>query len=332
MKAITPQLNAGDELIVVDDASDWPVREFLEVQEKEIEQLRVYHLQSNCGQGHARNHGAGLAKADNDILVFVDSDVALMEDSLQKIRHFFELYPEASAVTGRLRPGSVEGEKVSFFTQYKNTYMNYIFGLQSCEVNFLYGSICAVRARDFMPWPEKFLGVEDTELGMKMVHQGKKLTFMAELEVEHLKNYSLFSLLKNDFLVPFGFARCFWLFKGWQAYIPFFNLVKEVEFSHIKPFQVYSLLTVMSLLILTFFVPYQVGLSLLGLFLLLNGRFFWFIAKVHSPLFFIFSVGWTFIDQIFMFLGAICGLIYHGLYLGLRKIFPSRAVGDSLEK
>lgn len=332
LKAIYPQLEAGEEIIVVDDASDWPVREFLEHEEKTHEGLKVYHLQSNCGQGHARNHGAGLADGDHTILVFIDSDVQVQEDTLKKIRHFFELYPDAAAVTGRLSAGTPNGEKASFFTRYKNSYMNYIFGLQSCEVNFLYGSICAIRSQDFIPWPEKFLGVEDTELGMKMVGLGKKLTFMAELEVTHLKNYSFLSLLKNDFLVPFGFARCFWLFSGWQAYVPFVNLVKDVEFSHIKPFQVYSLLVVVALLSLVFFVPYQVGLSLVGLFLILNSGFFWFLAQVHRPLFVVRAIFWTFLDQLVMFLGAICGLLYHGTYLGLRRLRLAVSVGESLEK
>lgn len=332
LQALIPQLCAGEELIVVDDASDWPVREYLEAQEKEHDQLKVYHLQNNCGQGHARNHGASLASSQNDIIVFIDSDVLVMEDTLQKIRHFFELYPDTAALTGRLKAGSEDGEKVSFFTRYKNSYMNFIFGLQACEVNFLYGSICAVRSADFVPWPEKFLGVEDTELGMKMVQLGKKITFMAELEVTHLKNYGLWSILKNDFMVPFGFARCFWLFAGWQAYIPFLSYVKDIEFSHIKPFQVYSLLTVVNGIIMAFIAPYKVTLAFLGLFLLLNLRFFWFLGKVHSLPFFLRALPWTLFDQIVMFFGAISGLIYHGLYLSMKKLMPSRPVGDSVEK
>ena len=336
LSALIPQLTEGEELIVVDDASDWPVREFLEAQEKEHDQLKVYHLQDNCGQGHARNHGASLASSKNDVIVFIDSDVQVMNDTLDKIRHFFELYPETAALTGRLKASSVEGEKVSFFTKYKNSYMNFIFGLQACDVNFLYGSICAVRGVDFIPWPEKFLGVEDTELGMKMTKLGKKITFMADLEVFHLKNYGAWSIIKNDFMVPFGFARCFWLFSGWQAYIPFLSLVKEVEFSHIKPFQVYSLLTVVLGLSVAYFVPYKVALCFLGVFLLLNIRFFWFLGKVHSIQFVLVSLLWTLIDQVIMFLGAISGLIYHGLYLslyqGLKKILPSRRVGESVEK
>jgi glycosyltransferase involved in cell wall biosynthesis len=34
LEAILAQLQAGDELLVIDDASDWPVREYLEELEK----------------------------------------------------------------------------------------------------------------------------------------------------------------------------------------------------------------------------------------------------------------------------------------------------------
>lgn len=338
LAAILPQLEEGDELIVVDDASDLPVREFLSELEKKWASLRVYHLDSNSGQGHGRNHGVSLANQQTDVLVFIDSDVEILKGSLEKIRHFFDLYGDISGLTGRLK--AEQTSKSSFFTRYKNSYMNYIFGLQSSEVNFLYGSICAVRSRDFIPWPEKFLGVEDSELGMKMVAQGKKLVFMQELEVVHLKNYGPWSLLKNDFLVPFGFARCFWLYRGWRAYIPFLKRHSPGGFSHIKPFQVYSLFIVIALVSLVSFLPYQYSLGLLGLFFVLNGGFFWFLFKRHSFTFLVFALGWTFLDQIVMFFGAIFGLIYHGVYLLYRFLFGrskkvppvTRVWEDSVEK
>jgi len=324
LEAILAQLQAGDELLVIDDASDWPVREYLEELEKGNEQLKTYHLQVNCGQGHARNHGASLSK--NEIIVFIDSDVQLLEGNLSQMRQFFSLYPESSAVTGRL---SLKHPYHSYFSRYKNAYMNYIFGLQSFDVNFLYGSICAIKKKDFVPWPEKFLGVEDTELGMTLTAQGKKITFMPELEVVHFKNYSFGSLIKNDFFVPFGFARSFWLFEGWRAYLPIPSKGKTKNFSHILPTQVYSLLVVMISLLSAYYFPWKVWSVFLAMYLILNLKFFHFLATAEGFLFALLSVLWTFVDQLVMLFGAVCGLIYHGAYLFIRPIFR---LGATIEK
>lgn len=324
LEALLAQLKDGDELLVIDDASDWPIREYLEELEKKNKNLCAHHLPVNKGQGFARNYGVSQAK--KSILVFIDSDVQILEGGLEKIRQFFNLYPESAAVTGRL---SLTHPYPSFFSRYKNAYMNFIFGLQSFDVNFLYGSICAIQKKDFIPWPERFLWGEDTELGMTLTKMGKKITFMSDLEVIHYKNYSLGSLIRNDFLIPFGFARSFWLFQGWRAYLPTFNKESESKFSHIQPIQVYSLLVVLLSIVGSYFFPWRTTLICFLIYLILNFRFFIFLVSAEGFVFGFMSIFWTFIDQLIMFLGAISGLIYHGVKLLMRPIFR---LGESVEK
>lgn len=313
------QIEPGDEILVVDDASHEEAQKLLQRLDREHPPIKVYRLNRNYGQGHARNHGAGLAR--NPILVFVDSDVDIGPGNLMRIRHFFSTHANASAVTGRL---SLIHPYPSFFSRYKNTYMNYIFGLQSERVNFLYGSICAVKKVDFMPWPEKFLRAEDSELGMRMSEKGKELYFLPELEVIHFKNYSFRSLVKNDFFIPFGFARCFWLFEGWKAYIPW---VEGPNFSHIKKEQVYSLIFVTFglLSLVTFFSEGGVYVSLgcLLAYIFLNRHFWAFLWRHEGPAFTGISFLWTFFDQFVMMIGAVSGLIYHGFLLAM-KVTNSR--------
>ncbi|MEC7275170.1 MAG: glycosyltransferase [Bdellovibrionota bacterium] len=307
------QVCPGDEILVVDDGSSDEARRLLERFEREHPPIKLYRLNRNYGQGHARNHGASLA--ENSILVFVDSDVDIGPGNLARVRDFFDENPKASAVTGRL---SLTHPYPSFFSRYKNTYMNYIFGCQAKRVNFLYGSICAIRSSAFMPWPERYLGVEDSELGLRMAREGHELYFLSDLEVIHFKNYSFKSLLKNDFKVPFGFARCFWLFQGWKAYLPWGH---QEKFSHIQIEQVYSLLIVV-LTLAFLFIP---ELRLIGvvsgliLFGTLNFHFFKFLLKNEGLRFSVLSFFWTFFDQFVMINGALCGLIYHGFLIHFTK-------------
>ena len=60
-----------------------------------------------------------------------------------------------------------------FFSNYKNVYMNYIFSLNEKKINFLYGSICAIRKSAFLPWPVTLNFGEDTEYGMELTRKGK---------------------------------------------------------------------------------------------------------------------------------------------------------------
>jgi len=78
-----PQLQQGDEIILVDDASLDKTPELA----KKLG-FTLVQLHNNSGVGKARNEGARAAK--NEILAFFDDDILPNEDYLQKIREIFE--------------------------------------------------------------------------------------------------------------------------------------------------------------------------------------------------------------------------------------------------
>jgi len=161
------------------------------------------------GKGPMQPRFAGARAAVNPLLVFIDSDVCVDVLTFERlVSHFIE--PGVSAVTGLLSRSSREP---GFFSSYKNEYMNYLFSGRSSDAGFLYGSIFAVLAGDFIyfePVNEPFgCLVSDSELGMRLKACSKRIILDHSLEVEHLKRYSLASLLRNDFVIPFMFARIF---------------------------------------------------------------------------------------------------------------------------
>jgi glycosyltransferase involved in cell wall biosynthesis len=77
--------------------------------------------QGPCGPGYARNQGAEIA--DGDILFFVDSDVLLKPDTLQKVADAFAANPQISALFGSYDETPGNGE---FLSQYKNLVHHFV--------------------------------------------------------------------------------------------------------------------------------------------------------------------------------------------------------------
>jgi len=285
------------ELIVVDDGStDTTERIAKRYADK------VIVLPKNIGAAHAGN--VALQAARGDIIVNVDSDVVVAPDTLNIIGSYLSGHPEADAITGRLSKCHPHN---GFFSQYKNLYMNYIFGRLHEKIDFLYGSIFAVRKRALQLIDAGFAYGEDTYFGMKIVQRGREIRFLKDLEVVHLKEYDLLSFVKNDFLVPFYWARLIILRGGWR------QLFKNgVGFAHASRVQIISVLLAPAILIISLLdlfgcLQAHLILPLVLIWFLLNFNFFKFLAKEKNSSFSIGALLITFFDNVIMFSGIVSG-------------------------
>jgi glycosyltransferase involved in cell wall biosynthesis len=285
------------ELIVVDDGSRDGT---LLIAEKYAD--KIIRLSQHSGRNSARQNGIEAASAE--VIVNIDSDVLVQFDTLGKIADYLSRHPEVDAITGLL---SKEHPNPDFFSQYKNLYMHYIFSRLPQRVTFLYGSICALRRDAAAMCKSDYQFGVDTAYGQELTSRGKKIAFLRDLEVTHLKKYNLLSFIRNDFMVPFNWAGIFITYNGWN------QLGKNrVGFAHAPVWQLISVplsLAVFLLSVLLFWEK-RVEVSLLFLvltWLILNLGFFKFLLKEKGPLFFIAGVFVTFLDNMIMALGIICG-------------------------
>ncbi|MEI8176497.1 MAG: glycosyltransferase family 2 protein [Candidatus Omnitrophota bacterium] len=285
------------ELIVVDDAS----RDMTETIAAAYADT-VIRLGEHRGRFYAKEIGLRAARAQ--IIVNIDSDVVIREDSLGKIFSYAERHPEVSALTGRL---AKEYPYPHFFSRYKNLYMNYIFGKLPEKINFLYGSICAMRKEaivnlDFVP-----ARGQDTIFGMKMILEGKEIRFLRDLEVVHLKKYTFMSFVKNDFLISFSWAKVIVLGEGWK------QLWKnKTGFAHAPRWQIMSVAAApatMMIGFLSFFLhaAAAVAFVLAAGWFSLNIPLLKFFFTERGFLFGLCSAGITFLDNVVMFCGIISG-------------------------
>ncbi|MFP4082059.1 MAG: glycosyltransferase [Candidatus Aminicenantes bacterium] len=181
------------ECIVVDDHStDSTVRV------AESFDTKVIRMERKQGAAHARNRGAEASRGD--ILLFVDADVEVYPDSMEKVVKAFERNPHISAFFGSYddHPGSQ-----NFFSQYKNLFHHYIHQTSREEASTFWSAFGAVKREAFFEvgrFNEQTRMMEDIELGYKLRARGRRIRLHKSIGVKHLKHFSFSHLLKSDLL------------------------------------------------------------------------------------------------------------------------------------
>ena len=265
---------------------------------------RIYRFESHRGRAAARN--AAIEMAHGEILIFVDSDVIVRKESLNLIIEFFCNHPEVSAVTGVL---SKEHPNPDFLSQYKNLYMHYTFMRAPEDIRFLYGSIHALRKEIVKKYDTTLSLTDDTALGQDLFRAGKVIKLLKTLQVVHLKKCEWFSLIRNDFQVPYDWACIFIEKQGWlqlgKGGTGFAHAPKE-QLLAIMAASLCSLAGVFSLWRPAVF---EVLLVLLPVWFLLTLKFHWFLKRERGFVFFLKALPWTFFDHLVMAAGITAGLL-----------------------
>lgn len=151
------------------------------------------------GPANARNIGA--ENAQGDIILFVDADVIIKPDTLTRVVNEFEKYPEITALFGSYDETPTS---LNFVSQYKNLIHHFVHQ-QGHEISATFWSGCgAIRREAFIklggfdakqfPRPS----IEDIELGYRLKEAGYKTVLRKDIQVTHLKAWSLLGLLKTD--------------------------------------------------------------------------------------------------------------------------------------
>jgi GT2 family glycosyltransferase len=168
--------------------------------------VRLVPTERRVGPAVARNLGA--LAAEGDILLFIDADVMLRRDSLDRlVRCFAE--GRVDAVCGVQAAAMRERNLAS---QYKNLWMRWTYLRLTGDVPLFYTTAAAISRALFrqaggFDAGYKAPSLEDTAFGQKLARLGIRVRVQPDLEVEHVKRYSLGSLLRTDFRRAVALAR-----------------------------------------------------------------------------------------------------------------------------
>lgn len=185
------------ELIVVDDAS----RDGTARVARKYADLVLELPTKPRGPSYARNRGAEMARGD--ILVFVDSDVVVRRDTLRQLRAAFHGEPDVAAVFGSYddRPPGP-----SLVSQYRNLLHHWVHQRNGGEAETFWAGCGAVRREVFFEvgmydeWHFSRPQIEDIELGCRIRRHGYRLLLEPQIQVTHLKQWSLGDVLSTDLL------------------------------------------------------------------------------------------------------------------------------------
>jgi glycosyltransferase involved in cell wall biosynthesis len=194
LDALTSSPYDAYELIVVDDCStDRGPR---------ISRERgalVLRMARQSGPGAARNFGSQHARGE--ILFFVDADVVVKSDALERVASDFINHPEIAAVFGSY---DEEPAAKNFISQYKNLFHQFVHQQSRTEAETFWAGCGAVRRDVFLSlngfdaerYPRP--AIEDIELGYRMRMMGHRILLDKQLQGKHLKHWTFKSMLHAD--------------------------------------------------------------------------------------------------------------------------------------
>lgn len=185
------------EVIVVDDCSTDNTRQI-------IERFDAHYLRTpkQLGPGGARN--LAVPQARGDVVVFVDADVVVAPETLGQIAADFDADPELAAHFGSYDEQPAWGD---FLSQYKNLMHHYVHQISSERASTFWAGCGAIRKEvfgefggfDLQKYPKP--SIEDIELGFRMWRAGCRIKLNKQVQVKHLKRWTLRGLLRADILL-----------------------------------------------------------------------------------------------------------------------------------
>jgi glycosyltransferase involved in cell wall biosynthesis len=193
LDALRAQKTDDIELIVVDDNSTDQTAAIASRYS-----VKLIALPQHAGVSAARNRGA--EAAGGEVLLFIDADVILAPGGMRRVLTTMAR-PEVGALMGSY---DAAPEDVSIISRFKNLAHHYFHQRSQSDANSFWGACGAVRREVFFAAGEfdekrfKLPSIEDVEFGYRMIDRGVRIVLDPELQVKHLKKWTLASLVVTD--------------------------------------------------------------------------------------------------------------------------------------
>jgi glycosyltransferase involved in cell wall biosynthesis len=184
------------ELIVVDDGSS----DQSAIVAGEYADLVIRLGRRSHGPAYARNRGVDRARGQ--VVAFFDADVLVQPDTLPRMLRVLATNPDVAALFGAYddSPGAP-----GLVSQYRNLLHHYTHTQNPGDAHTFWGACGAVRrdvflaAGAFDEWRYSRPQIEDIDLGLRIRAGGHRIVLRPEIQVKHLKVWTLRNMMRTDF-------------------------------------------------------------------------------------------------------------------------------------
>jgi glycosyltransferase involved in cell wall biosynthesis len=267
----------------------------------------ILEPENGIGANNARNFGA--SKATGEILVFMDSDIVVERETMLGIVETLE-EKYIDAVVGIY---TAKHRHESFVSQYKNLWVRYSYIKSPPAIDWLFGSISGIRKEAFQKlggFNVDLLakhGHDDIELGKRFAQAKLNIVLNMDIEVEHLKNYTLLSFIKNEYHRSLGFA---------EMAMRFSETTRSLRRGFVNVYPSFVISTLLSIFVVAIIIGGLAGIisdwfiiGAVGLYLILNIRFLNYLEQVRGLFAMIVMIPFLLIDHIVCLFGSIAGTL-----------------------
>ena len=160
--------------------------------------VRIVTTRTRSGPAVARNLAAESARGE--ILFFVDADVELAADAIDRVHAAFAADPDLVGLFGAYDDEPAAGGMASTF---RNLLHHHTHVSNPGTAGTFWSGCGAMRTTAFLDvggFDEKYAypSVEDIELGMRVAANGGKIVLTPEVRCKHLKHWTLTSMVVTD--------------------------------------------------------------------------------------------------------------------------------------
>jgi glycosyltransferase involved in cell wall biosynthesis len=294
------------EIICVDDCSTDRTAQVINSYNK----VEFVRLTKNSGAAVARNEGAKRAKGN--IILFIDSDILVKEDTLEKLNK--DIIDKKGDVIVCVYSKDHPFEGIA--SNYKNLHMRYTYLSMPDYMPILNTSCVALRKEVFknvngFDSEIKILSAEDWDLGQRIVTKGYRIYLDKRIDVLHKKNFNLKTILKTDLRKSFGNVKMLIRTRKREKKILNKKRVGSLpSYIFISSPVVLSITLLMLLAIVTrYIILVPILFVFVIIYLIIVRNFFRFLSKTKGFSFFLVSIFIYFLNIWSMIIGGIAGLV-----------------------
>lgn len=182
------------DVLIVDDGSTEPIKPL-------VDRFGYGYLRIEGPGGPARARNRGVQQTQSEVVIFIDADVCVHPDAIERIMQNFADDENLAAVIGTYDDAPADR---GFLSQYRNMFHHYTHCRSAGQATTFWSGCGAMRRDIFMRYggfdEQRYRrpAIEDIELGTWISADGGRIILDPTIQCKHLKRWSFANMVKTD--------------------------------------------------------------------------------------------------------------------------------------